>query len=385
MTEQARLGETAHHPRYAIAYKFQGESAQTHLVDVLWSVGRTGVITPVAFVKPVFVSGVTVTRASLHNLGLFRKHNLSENALLEIVRRGGVIPYVEQVLRSDGVPFEPPTRCPSCNEDVVVDGDFLRCSKPSSCPQIQISRILHFCAVLEIDGFGEKWVRVLVERGLVKSAADLYRLREEDLLALERMGPVLAAKLIKQIQAKREVGLSQFLYALGFAEIGPTVAAVLVENFPTLEALRNASKEAMTAIYGVGESIAEALVLGFEVFQKDIDDLLKEVSIVEQADISENADKEHPLFNKSVIFTGKMAHLERKEAQKQVRAVGGHTPSNVTSTTDYVVIGDEGSALLRGGEKSSKHKAADKLVAAGSTLKIIPESDFLTLLAWKRS
>lgn len=379
IAEQNRLGETAHHPRFAIAYKFQGESAQTHLVAVEWSVARTGVITPVAIVKPVFVSGATVTRASLHNLGLFRKHHLSQNALVEIVRRGGVIPHVERVLRSEGEELQAPVNCPSCGKTATEDGDFLRCSDPATCDQIQISRILHYCYVLDIEGFGEKWVKVLFERGLVKSLADLYLLKKEDLLKLDRMGDILATKLIEQISQKREVELWVFLNALGFAEIGPTVARALAQHFKSFEALRLARKEELTSIFGVGESIADALSEGFRLFATEIEDLLRYVRIVE-ATKRVVSDENHPLFNKSVVFTGKMAHLDRKEAQKRVLAVGGNTPSSVTSSTDYVVIGDDGSALLKGGERSTKHKAADKLVASGSALQIISETDFLKLL-----
>jgi DNA ligase (NAD+) len=348
-------------------------------VNVEWSVGRTGVITPVAVVKPVFVSGATVTRASMHNLGLFKKHHLSENALVEIVRRGGVIPHVERVLRSEGKAFEAPTACPSCGKPPIVDGDFLRCSAPSECEQIQIGRILHYCYVLDMEGFGEKWVKVLLEKKLIKSAADLYRLTKEDLLTLDRMGPVLAAKMIEQIEEKREVELSQFLSALGFAEIGPVVARALVQHFENFEALRAASQEEIVSIFGVGESIANALRDGLTVFADEIDDLLTQVHIVKK-EKAVPSDLGHPLYNKSVIFTGKMAHLDRKEAQKRVLALGGLTPSSVSASTDYVVIGDDGSALLKGGAKSTKHKAAEKYAQEGAKVKIISETEFLTLM-----
>ncbi len=383
MAEQARLGETAHHPKFAIAYKFQGESAQTHLVNIEWSVGRTGVITPVAIVQPVFVSGATVTRASLHNIGLFRKHDLREHSLVEIVRRGGVIPHVERVLRSEGKAYEEPTACPSCGKPPVAEGDFLHCSDPSHCTQIQVARIMHYCYALDVEGFGEKWVRALLDNKLISSPADLYRLTKEDLMGLERMGPVLAEKMIDQIQSKREVEFPQFLSALGFAEIGPVVARALTQHFADFDVLRRAEKEEITTIYGVGESIADALISGFKTFADEIDDLLTQVQIVQKRPPTK-ADAGHPLFGKSVVFTGKMAHLDRKEAQKRVQALGGQTPGSVTTATDLVVIGDDGSALLRGGEKSTKHKAADKLVAQGAKVKIISETDFMELLGNKK-
>lgn len=377
--EQVRLGETSHHPKFAIAYKFQGESAQTHLVNVEWSVARTGAITPVAVVKPVFVSGATVTRASLHNLRLFNEHGLRTDSLVEIVRRGGVIPHVERVLRATGEALQAPRKCPSCNEDALIDGDILRCSKPSQCLQIQVARILHYCSVLELEGFGEKWIRVLVEKKLVKSPADLYRLKMDQLLQLDRMGNVLAEKLLKSVQDKRALKLADFLCALGFSEIGPTVARILAQHFNSLESLRNASSQEVTSVYGIGESIGTALSDGFSLFKDEIDDLLSEVTIV-QASQDSKVDESHPLFAKSVVFTGKMAHLDRKKAQSEVRKVGGQTPASVSSSTDFVVIGDDGSALLQGGAKSSKHKDAEKLAAAGSAVRIISETEFLKFL-----
>ncbi len=378
ISEQERLGETAHHPRFAIAYKFQGDSAQTELVDVEWSVARMGVITPVAIVRPVFVSGATVTRASLHNLGMFKELALSKNARVEIVRRGGVIPHVERVLAPGGEPFAVPTACPSCGGPVIEDGDFLRCEHPERCPQVIVSRILHFCAVMDLEGFGDRLVQTLVSTGLVKKPADLYGLQINDLLPLERMGKTLATKLVASVNAKREVTLPVFLTALGIGEIGPTVAATIAQQYPDLHALLQATQGELAHIFGIGESIANALVEGLRLYRDDIEALLDVVKIVREKKIE--ADPSHVLFGKSVVFTGKMATLERKEAQKKVQQVGGKTPSGVTSSTDYLVVGDEGSPLLGEHAKSTKQKEAEKLVQQGAKIQIITEASFLQML-----
>jgi len=381
VTEQNRLGNTAHHPRWAMAYKFQGESAQTELIDVQWSVGRTGVITPVAVVNPVFVSGATVARASLHNLGYLKALGIKEHTLVEIVRRGGVIPHVERVLRASGLEIVPPTQCPSCSGPAVVDGDFLHCASKNGCPKVLASRIGHFCTVADIQGFGEKLIQTLVDRGMVTSPVDLYRLKIPDLLPLDRMGMILAEKLTKEVNAKRELTLATFLTALGFEEIGPTVAENIASHYPDLGRIRSLSEEDLANIHGIGESIASSLVFGLKEDSDLIDELLKEVKIIKD-EAAEGLDEAHLLFGKSVIFTGKMAKLDRKQAQKTVKEVGGKTPASVTTTTDYLVVGDEGSPLLGEGSKSTKQKTAEKLIDKGAAIEVISESAFLKIMKY---
>jgi DNA ligase (NAD+) len=379
VSEQGRLGITAHHPKWSIAYKFQGESAQTYLENVEWSVGRTGAITPVVIVKPVFVSGATVMRASLHNWGLFRKLHLSQGALVEIVRRGGVIPHLERVLRAGSEPMLAPNSCPSCQGSVIEEGDFLRCQNPLSCPTVIEAKIEHFCAVLGIDGFGKKIIQTLIKEKLVQHPTDLYRLKINDLLGLERVGEKLATKLLKEIAQKREIELIHLITALGIGEVGPTVAAIIVKHYPTMETLRQANVNEIASIYGIGVSIAESLVDGLKAEQKSIDDLLTEIKI-SRSSFSSDFDSSHPLFEKNVVFTGAMRHLERKEAQKKVRAVGGKTPAAVSNFTDYLVVGDDGSPLFGPGEMSSKQKSAQKLIEKNTPIQIISETELIKML-----
>ncbi len=365
VSEQTRLGITAHHPKWSIAYKFQGDSAQTQLVDVEWSLGRTGVITPVAIFEPVWVSGAMVSRASLHNLTLFEGLGLTKDAFVRIVRRGGVIPHVEQVLESVGEPFRYPKHCPSCHKETLIDGEFLCCPDPENCPQIIAGRLIHFCAVLELEGFGEKIIYSLIQAGLLKQPADLFKLRFEDLIRLDRMGDVLTKKLLAQVEQKRVLPLPVFLTALGFDELGPTIAETLANRFETLDALRQAGFEDLTQIFGIGESIAQAVQKGFEAFGPEIEALLKEIKLTKPEKPA--YDSKHPLFGKSVVFTGTLTQFERKEAQKRVRALGGQTPSAISANTDYLVVGD--------GSISTKQKAAQKL-----GVQVLSEAEFAAFL-----
>ncbi|MEI6806955.1 MAG: helix-hairpin-helix domain-containing protein, partial [Myxococcaceae bacterium] len=355
----------AHHPKWSIAYKFQGDSSHTELLDIEWSLARTGVITPVAIVKPVLASGAMVARASLHNLTIFESLELTQGAIVEITRRGGVIPHIERVLESHGEPFEHPKNCPSCHKEAVIDGEFLCCPEPHNCPQIIASRLIHFCSVLELEGFGEKIIFNLIQAGLVKQPADLFKLKFEDLIKLERMGEILAKKLLSQIAQKRIISLPMFLTALGFDELGPTIAETLANKFETLENLRIASFESLTSIFGIGESIAHAIPKGFADFAPEIEALLEEIKITKPE--KPVFDSQHALFDKSVVFTGTLTQLDRKEAQKKVRALGGHTPASVSANTDYLVVGD--------GPISTKQKAAQKL-----GIQVLSELEFGSIL-----
>lgn len=377
---QRRLGETAHHPRYAIAYKFHGDTAPTKLIGIEWSVARSGIITPVALVEPVFVSGASIRRASLHNLGIFNSLDLHEESLVEINRRGGVIPHLERVLSSKGKKLIPPEHCPSCGGPVIVDGDFLRCQNPVACENVTVGKLVHFCHVLGIEGLGEKIIRKLYDHGLLKNFGDIFRLTSEKLRTLERMGDILAQKLIDEIKSKRTIPLATFIRALGIPEIGNNISELLANNWPSLEQVRKLSKDDLLAVHGIGESIAESLVHGMQEHRLEMDDLLSLITIEAKPEIAPNADTSHPFYGKSVLFTGKMAHLERKAAQDAVKKVGGKTPDAMSKHIDFLVIGDEGSPLLGDGKKSTKHKQAEKIIGEGGALKIISESEFLRML-----
>ncbi len=379
LAEQERLGATAHHPRYALAYKFQGESAQTVVVGIEWGVARTGTVNPVAIIEPIFVSGVTVTRVSLHNPGYAKKLGIGIGARVEVVRRGGVIPHIEQVLTPPTTPLQVPTEWPVVGGTtrLIADGDFLLLEEPEKNLDVVVSRVGHFTAVIDATGFGEKRLLQLIEKGLVKTPADLYKLDKKTLSSLDRMGDTSAQQLIDQMNARRELTLPVFLTSLGIDDLGPTVSETLATTFHTLPALRAVSTKELSTVHGIGDTTASSIVDGLAKSRALIDDLLTQVTIVEPKKVENTGS---PLFGKSVVFTGSMAKMDRKTAQKKVTEKGGKTPSSVTADLDILVIGDEGSPLLGGGEKSTKHKAADKLIAKGSQVKIISETDFVVML-----
>jgi DNA ligase (NAD+) len=375
---QKELGVTAHHPRYALAYKFQGESAQTTLTEIDWSVGRSGVITPVAVVMPVLVSGATVSRASLHHAGYLEKLGLTQEAQIEIARRGGVIPHVERVIEPTTRPYEIPENCPSCQGPTRMVGDFLYCTTPAECPDVLIGRLSYFTKTIDILGFGKKHLAAMVGKGMVRRLADLYRLRLLDLVRMDRMGEKLANRLLAELAAKRQLPPGVFLTALGIDEVGTTVAHAIVEHFSTLEKLRNATQDEVAMIHGVGDAIAESLVFALKDRSDEIDDLLTEVEV---AAASPPPSTGHQLENSSVVFTGKMSKLDRKQAQKQVRQLGGKTPTSVTRDLTILVVGDEGSPLLGDGKKSTKQKTAEKYIEQGAPIEMMSESAFLLLLS----
>lgn len=369
--EQERLGSTAHHPRFAIAYKFQGDSGTTTLEAVEWSVSRSGAITPVARIAPVQLSGASVSRASLHHAGFIDKLKLTVGAEVVVTRRGGVIPNVEFVKTPGDGEVLTPERCPSCEGEVVQRGDFLYCARPEACRDARIGQLAYFCKVVDIQGFGEKLLAEGYEKGFLRSPVDLYRLDRQRLLSLERVGEKLATKLLGQVEAHRRLPLATFLRALGIDELGKHVSKILEERYQTLERVRAVSREELAAIHTIGEVIADKVVAGLATSSQQIDGLLRFVELEEVTEHGEKA-AAGPLAGVSVVFTGKLLAMDRKAAQKLVREAGGETPSSVTKTLRVLVVGDG-----KEGAKSSKELKGEKLVQQGADLEIITESEFL--------
>ncbi|MBP9114499.1 MAG: NAD-dependent DNA ligase LigA, partial [Polyangiaceae bacterium] len=371
--EQERLGQTSHHPRYALAYKFQGDAGVTTLREVEWSVARTGAITPVALVEPVALSGVTVSRASLHNVSFIDKLGLTLGAKVTLVRRGGVIPNVEHVVEAGPQPVAIPSVCPSCGAAVVRERDFIYCSSPSTCRSAVIGQLAHFASVLDMLGFGEALLEQSYDAGILRSFADFYRLQADQLLKLERAGEKLAKKLLGEVEKKRSLDLATFLRALGINELGKNVSEILATRYQTLERVRAASVAELAAEHSIGETIATSVVEGLQRSSDAIDDLLKYVKFEARA---LSGGESGPLAGKSFVFTGKMVAFARNEGEKRVRNAGGSVLSSVTKALDYLVIGAD-----KEGGKSTKEKAADKLVAEGGKLKILSEDEFLQMVA----
>lgn len=368
VAEQERLGFTNHHPRYAIAYKFQGDSNSTTLVDVEWSVSRTGAITPVGIVEPVELSGATVRRASLHNLGMLEKLGASKGARVLMVRRGGVIPHVESVVKPGKEPIQIPKKCPSCGAPTERRDDFLFCTNSKNCLSSKVGELEHFIKVVEIDGFGGKMIEKLYAEGFVTEPAEFYELNIDDLLSLERMGEVLAAKLVRNVQSRRELPLEVFLQSLGIDGLGKHAAQILSE-FGDLASVRNVTEEELLEKHGLGEITAQNIIAGLKAKKKNIEHLLKYITVLTAP---KKAKPSGPLAGKKVLFTGTMLSMERKAAQKQVEAAGGIAVDSVVKDLDYLVVGDGGGA----GSKLGKVK---KMQAKGSEVKILSEAEFVKL------
>jgi len=370
VSEQTRLGVTAHHPRYAIAYKFQGDSGETTLVDVEWSVARTGVITPVGVVEPVELSGATVTRASLHNVGLMRKMNLTKGARVLITRRGGVIPNIERVTKDGKGAIEVPSRCPSCGSPTEERDEFLYCTNPKGCAEKIVSELEHFIKVIECDGFGKKLIERLYESGLVAEPADFYRLKAEDLVKLERMGAKLAEKLIRNINAKRRLTLQVFLQSLGIRELGRHAASLLANKYKSIEGIMSAKVEDLASIHTIGSVIAESVVMGLKEKRHIISNLLKEVEIIEE-------ERGNKLDGKKFLFTGTLKSMERKNAERLVVENGGVVASSMSRDVNYLVVGSAGGA-------GSKLAKAMELKEKGIPVNIVSEEEFLNMIGRKQ-
>lgn len=378
-SEQKRVGVTSHHPKYAIAYKFQGDSAVTTLKSVEWSVSRNGTITPVAHLEPVELSGAKISQASLHHAKFLDKLGLlwlPAGARVEVTRRGGVIPKIERVveqLYDGGDPIVIPAVCPSCGSRTIMQGDFLHCIYPETCPDAIAGRIAHYCKVVDIQGFGDKLIKQLVEADMVVTPVDLYTLTVEDLTSLDRIGERSANNLLYRIDSHRSMQLSIFLTALGIDELGKHVAQILQDEYKTIKDVMQVPSIELAEIPSIGQIIAEKVAYGLEENSDLIHDLLDYVEIIEQVETAPSPNSS--LAGLSFVFTGKLVNFTRKEAQQSVQAQGGETPSSVTKNLHYLVVGSG-----KEDKKSSKLVKAEKLIEAGSPLTILTEDEFLSMI-----
>lgn len=379
--EQDRLGCTAHHPRYALAYKFQGDSGTSVLRAVEWSVARTGAITPVAVVDPVSLSGVTVTRASLHHPGFITKLGLSIGAEVVMMRRGGVIPNVEFVSKAGDTPVVLPPACPACGSPTEMRDDFLFCTTPKTCRGVQLGMLGHFAASTDMLGFGDTILQQAFDAGFLRGMKDFYTLKATDLATLDRCGDKVAQKLVKEVDKKRSLDLATFLRALGIPDLGKNVSKILAEKYQTLDAVLAVTEAEFSQVHGIGAVIAHNALQGLADNADLIKDLRAFITITAPvspaaAAAASGAPTSNAFAGMTFVFTGKMATLERKPAEALVAAMGGTALDAVNKALTYLVVGD----MKKPGEQSSKEKAADKLVKAGSTLKIISETDFLSMV-----
>jgi len=357
--QQRELGFVAHAPRWAIAHKFPAQEEMTRVRAVEWQVGRTGALTPVARLEPVFVGGATVSNATLHNIDELQRKDVRVGDVVILRRAGDVIPEVVRVIvekRPAGTaPIRLPGKCPVCGSEVErEEGEAVaRCTGSLVCPAQLKESLRHFASrrALDIEGLGSKLVDQLVDAGLVKDAADLYRLKAGQLAELERMGEKSAINVFESIEHSKQTTLARFLYALGIRDVGEATAEALARHFRSLEALRRSSAEQIEEVPDIGP-ITAAHVHAFLSESRNsrvIDSLIR--LGIHWPEIREPAPRSNVLNAKTFVLTGKLATLTRDEAGDLIRELGGKVAGSVSKKTDYVVAGaDTGSKLRKATE-----------------------------------
>jgi DNA ligase (NAD+) len=353
---QRLLGATSRSPRWAMAYKFKAVQETTRIIDIDVQVGRTGTLTPVAHLVPVKIGGVTVSRATLHNEDEIKRKDIKIGDTVLVQRAGDVIPEVVKVVTSkrtgEEKTFNMPLSCPVCDSSVVrsLNEAALRCINTSCSAQVK-ERIKHFASkgALDIDGLGEKLIEQLVDKNLLFSYADIFRLKEDMLKNLDRMGSKSAANILSAIEESKRVTLSRFLYALGIRNVGEHVAGILAGSFESLKRLIGATPGELVAIDGVGPVVAESVV---EFFKKDENRKIIDDMIVNGVKIfRDNAHKQDTLAGKIFVLTGILETLTRSEAKRAIEEAGGKVAGSVSRNTDYLVAGaSPGSKLKRAQE-----------------------------------
>ena len=351
---QQRLGFVSRAPRWAIAHKFPAQEELTQVQGVEWQVGRTGAVTPVARLKPVFVGGVTVSNATLHNMDEIRRLDVRIGDTVFVRRAGDVIPQVVKVVPDkrpkDAPEVELPAHCPVCSSDVVqIENEAVaRCSGGLYCPAQRKEAIRHYASrkALDIEGLGEKWIDMLVEKEMVRTVADLYQLRKADLVRLERMGDKSADNLLKAIEGSRRPELWRFLYALGIREVGEATAKALALHFGTLERIAEASEEALEEVPDVGPIVAGHIHSFFRQphNQETIDDLRQHG--VQWQTVEVAGPEEQPLKGETWVLTGTLSDMTREEARERLERLGAKVAGSVSKKTSCVVAGDAAGSKL---------------------------------------
>lgn len=371
--QQRILGATGKDPRWATAYKYPPEQAETTLEDIDWRVGRTGVLTPTAVLTPVKLSGSVISRATLHNEDFIRAKDIRIGDRVIINKAGEIIPEVLRVVAEkrtgDEKEVEIPSVCPECGWRVERQGEeaAIRCTNPH-CPALGREGLIHFVSrdAMNIDGCGPSVINALLDAGLVRDAADLYSLRKEDLLKLERMGEKSADNLLTALAESKKNELDKLLFALGIRHVGAKVARILATEFGSMEKLQQAQLEELAQIRDIGDKIAESAVTWLNV-PANIDLVERLAAAGLTMTFTPPASQEdNPFFGKTLVFTGTMPTLGRAEAKTMAQDVGAKVSGSVSKKTDYVIAGAEAGSKL------------EKAQQLGVT--VIDEAEFLRLL-----
>ena len=355
---QEEVGYTQKSPRWATAYKFPEEELATKLLDVELSVGRTGIITPVAILDPIVISGSTVSKASLHNKDIIEELDIHIGDMVVVKKAGEIIPKVVRVireLRTEGsTKYAMPNTCPSCGQQTYIkeNDPFTRCKNPD-CPEQNIRRIIHFASrdALNIEGLGDKVVTTLYEKGIIAHTIDLFSLEREELISLDRMGEKSVDNLLNAIENSKQNSLDKVIFALGILNVGKKAGKILAEKYLNLTNLMNATLDELVNLDDVGQITAESILdyLSDENNIKFINDLIK-VGMNPQYEVQE-VNTDNIFAGKTVVLTGKLVELTRNEAKEYLEKYGAKVTGSVTSKTDLVIAGEKAGSKLAKAEQ----------------------------------
>ena len=360
LAAQNELGFVSRAPRFAIAHKYPAQEMMTEVLGIDVQVGRTGAITPVARLKPVFVGGVTVTNATLHNEDEVRRKDVHIGDFVIVRRAGDVIPEVVSVVTeqrpADARPFTMPTQCPVCGSHIIKlpDEAVARCTGGLVCPAQRKQALLHFASrrAMDIEGLGDKLVEQLVDCGLVKTPADIYQLDKQTLANLERMAEKSASNILFAIQHSKETTLDRFIYALGIRNVGEATAKELARYFGSLQSLLQADETQLVGVPDIGPIVAQSIAQFFaEPHNREVIELLREAKVTWPEGKGKQETVQTVNSGKTFVLTGTLPTLSREQAREMIEAVGGKVIGSVSKKTDYVVVGsDAGSKLAKAQE-----------------------------------
>jgi len=370
--QQETLGFVSRAPRWAIAHKFPAEEEMTKLIGIDVQVGRTGALTPVARLEPIFVGGVTITNATLHNQDEIERKDVRIGDTVIVRRAGDVIPEVVQPVLPERKnkklrKFKMPTECPVCGSKVVrLEGEAVsRCTGGLYCPAQRREAIKHFVSrrAMDIEGIGDKLVEQLDQLGMIKDVSDLYHLKAEAIAGIERMGEKSADNLIKALEHSKKTTLPRFLFALGIRQVGETTAQTLARHFGTLEALMQASEEALIAVQDVGPVVAQSIVSFFK--EKHNRDVVKKLikAGIHWPEEKAPSSQSQTLAGKTFVLTGTLPNMNRNDAKEKLQRLGAKVSGSVSKKTDYVVVGaDPGSKAVKAEELGIRMIDEDQLL-----------------------
>jgi len=358
------LGTTSHHPRGAVAWKFKAEEAETVLRQIQWHVSRTGLINPVGIYDKVFIDGANLTNATLHNISQIRELGLGIGDRIIVARQGGVIPAIIRVEQSAGQGIQIPEKCPECNSTAVINNDngieTLHCEN-KSCPAVLKAKILHFVSMMEIEDVAESMVSKLFDAGYIREPADIYTIKEKDILTFYKSGDKIVSKIINNIASSRKKSLSVFLRSLGIPLLGEKLSSDLASHFKTIENIIAASKEDLIKIEGIAEEKAASIIRGFHENEILIQNLLQYIEIISDVSLIHGTE----LSGKSFLITGTLSK-PRKDVEGLIKNHGGTIKSSVTKTLDFLIAGDD---------PGSKKEKAEKI-----GVKIINEDELYNII-----